>query len=278
MISSLDNQRVVAARALRTSRGRLAAEAFLVEGPHAVDEVLGAGLRPREVYATPEFVERDRALIARVDGSGVPIRQVTERVMRRLGDTVTPQGIVAVVDRAVPDLGALLASAPTLLAVLVGVADPGNVGTVIRTADALGADAVVVTRDSADVYAGKAVRASAGSLFHLPIVTGLAADEVVDQLAAAGLQLLAAAGSGEDSIDELLDTGALRTPTAWIFGNEAHGLPPPILAATDRVVRIRMPGRAESLNLGAAAAICLHASALARRGLGDCFPGSEPGH
>lgn len=195
---------------------------------------------------------------------GIVVRVVTERVLSRLGDTVTPQGVVAVV--AMPDasLDAVLARSPRLLAVLDGVADPGNAGTVIRTADALGADGVVLTRGSVDVYAGKVVRSAAGSLLHLPVVPGADPAEALDRIKAAGVTVLATAADGEDSLDDLMDAGALAAPSAWLLGNEARGLPADLLAAADRRVRVPLRGRAESLNLAATGAICLHASARAQ--------------
>jgi TrmH family RNA methyltransferase len=187
---------------------------------------------------------------------------VDERVARTLGDTETPQGVVAVVGQPRHRLGDLLRGQPRLLAMLCGVADPGNAGTVIRTADAAGADGVVLTRGSTDPYAGKCVRASAGSLFHLPVVTGVTVAPTVDALHEAGLTVLATTVEG-DPIDEIDDV--LAGPVAWLFGNEAHGLPADAVSAADRVVRVPIHGRAESLNLAAAAAVCLYASARAQR-------------
>jgi TrmH family RNA methyltransferase len=255
---------VVAARSLLTGRGRAAASAFLVEGPHAAGEVLAGGHGVRELFVTDAAADRELALMRAAAERGVTVRVVTERVLARLGDTVNPQGIVAVVDQPSIDLGRVLAGSPRLLAVLDAVADPGNAGAVIRTADAVGADAVLLTRGSADVYAGKVVRAAAGSLLHLPVVPGLDADTALERIGAAGLTVLATAADGEDSLDDLMDTAVLAEPTAWLLGNEAHGLPPELLAAADRRVRVPLRGRAESLNLAATAAICLHASARAQ--------------
>jgi TrmH family RNA methyltransferase len=143
------------------------------------------------------------------------------------------------------------------------VRDPGNAGTVLRTADAAGADAVVFTDASVDPYNGKCVRAGAGSLFHLPVAMGVSVNvrNAVDHLRATGLRVLAADGAGEATLDDV----DLTRPTAWIFGNEAWGLPEEILSLTDEVVRVPIYGRAESLNLATAAAVCLYASARAIR-------------
>jgi RNA methyltransferase, TrmH family len=191
----------------------------------------------------------------------VPVVLVDERVARTLGDTETPQGVVAVVQQPRHRLETVLAGRPRLVAMLCGVADPGNAGTVIRTADAAGADAVVLTRGSTDPYSGKCVRASAGSLFHLPVVTGVSTAQTVDALRESGMTVLATTLDG-DSIDDIEDV--LAGPVAWLFGNEAHGLDADVANSADRRVRIPIRGQAESLNLAAAAAVCLYATVRAQ--------------
>lgn len=223
---------------------------------------LAAGWQLRDLFVTPAAAAREQSLVAAAAGDGVAVRLVADRVLTAIAETTTPQGVVAVVaQRRQPELPA----GARLVAALVGAADPGNVGTVIRTADAAGADAVVLTAGSADVWSGKVVRASAGSLFHLPVVTGVAAAQLVTRLREAGLTVLATAADGEADLDTLIDTAALEVPVAWLFGNEAHGIDGAIRAAADQVVRLPIYGAAESLNLGAAAAICLYASARAQR-------------
>jgi RNA methyltransferase, TrmH family len=192
----------------------------------------------------------------------VPVVLVDDRVARSLGDTETPQGVVAVVELPRHRIDDVLRGRPRLVAMLCGVADPGNAGTVIRTADAAGADAVVLTRGSTDPYSGKSVRATAGSLFHLPVVTGVTEAPTIAAMRDAGLTVLATTTEGA-SIDDLDEV--LRGPVAWLFGNEAHGLDAATTSMADRVVRVPIHGRAESLNLAAAAAVCLYASARAGR-------------
>jgi RNA methyltransferase, TrmH family len=150
------------------------------------------------------------------------------------------------------------------------VRDPGNAGTVVRAADAAGAGGVVLSDASVDVHNPKCVRASAGSLFHLPVSTGVPLAATVDGLRDAGLAVLAADVAGSDDLDDLQDAaehgaGPLSGPVAWLFGNEAWGLPDQVLAAVDAVVRVPVHGRAESLNLAAAATVCLYATARAHR-------------
>jgi TrmH family RNA methyltransferase len=144
------------------------------------------------------------------------------------------------------------------------VRDPGNLGTVIRCADAFGADAVLVSADSVDVYNAKAVRASTGSLFHLPLVTEVDLVTAVHQARSSGLQVLGAAGGALTTVDDLARSGGLARPTMWVFGNEAWGLPPDRAGQLDRLVGLRMYGRAESLNLSTAAAVILYATATAQ--------------
>jgi RNA methyltransferase, TrmH family len=266
-IDSLANTHVAAARSLLTRKGRVAASAFLVEGPHAVGEAIEAAEHHlREVFVTELAADRDPALVGLVREAGVTVRVVTERVLASLRDTVTPQGVVAVADIPPASLTDVFGRPESSLAVaLEQIGDPGNAGAVIRTADAAGAAGVVATDGSVDVWSGKCVRASAGSVFHLPLVTAVASVDLLAAAQAAGFVVLVTAADGADGLDELIDARALAAPTVWVFGNEAHGVSEPVRAAADRVVRLPIYGRAESLNLAAAAAICLYASARALR-------------
>jgi RNA methyltransferase, TrmH family len=204
-------------------------------------------------------MERNRELLAEFDAD-----EISPKDAATLSETVTPQGLVAVCKRVDVPLAAALARSPRLVAVLVEPNDPGNAGAILRTADAAGADAVVFA-GGVDVYNGKAVRASAGSLFHVNLVVDVAIDDVVAAARAAGLTTLATTGSGARDLDDLADHAGLAGPTMWLFGNEAHGLPGDVLAAADTTVRVPIRGGAESLNLAAAAAVCLYASARAHR-------------
>jgi TrmH family RNA methyltransferase len=218
-----------------------------------------------EVFATDPAADRHPRLRSAARGLGVDWQVVDDHALASLTGTVTPQGVVAVCRFLDADLDAVLADTPRLVVICANVRDPGNAGTVIRCADAVGASAVVLAGESVDPYNGKAVRASVGSLFHLPIVTGLPVETAVAAVRAAGLVVLAADGAGDVSVDDLLDRGELGRRTAWIFGNEAWGLDAATTALADRVVRVPIYGRAESLNLATAAAVCLYASARAQR-------------
>ncbi|UOY02684.1 TrmH family RNA methyltransferase [Blastococcus sp. PRF04-17] len=251
--------RIVAARKLTRRFGRDAAGLFLAEGRQAVVEALADPDGVREVFATEAAADTHRALLGEV---AVPVRLVTEKAAAALSETVTPQGLVAVCSMRDVGLEHLTRRPPRLSVALAELADPGNAGTILRTADACGAGAVVFGAGSADPYGGKAVRASAGSVFHVDVVRGAPLEDVVPALQAAGVTVLAADGGGEVALDAIGDV--LAGPVVWLFGNEARGVPRDLAARADARVRIPMRGRAESLNLAAAAAICLYATQLAQ--------------
>ncbi|KTF03953.1 MULTISPECIES: TrmH family RNA methyltransferase [Trueperella] len=261
---------------LQSRRNRERYGQILVEGPQAVREVLA---RPelRDLYVTEEGLARHPdldSLAQRVD----PYTHVlSEADFARL--STSAQGWLAVADvPGQPSLADVLGRAPRLLVCLAESADPGNLGTVIRTADAAGADAVLLGPGSVELFNPKVIRSSAGSVFHLPILS-VAVQEAVGAARAAGIQVLCADGSGERDLaqamvcpgdfsrvdgagSQVLD---LASPTMWLVGNEAHGFTPAQLELADHRVRIPMWGAAESLNAGVASSLCLYASALAQR-------------
>lgn len=290
--------RVRAVRALGTRSGRRRAGRYPVEGPQAVRELVRwAPHTVRDVYLAPEAADRYAEIVEDAEAAGLHLHLGDPAVL----DAMSPdaQGVLAVADlpdAARPDardevpvgplgadaLAAVLAARPRLVALLAQVRDPGNAGTVIRVADAAGADAVVVAGDSVETTNPKVVRSTAGSLYHLPVVSGVPVADAVEALRSAGVAVLAADGTGDLDLDDLQDAAAvagaggaearaagapvdLRAPTAWLFGNEAWGLPPEDRDRADAVVRVPLRGRAESLNLGTAAAVCLYASSRAHR-------------
>jgi TrmH family RNA methyltransferase len=243
--------RVVAARRLHRRRDRDETGRFLAEGPQAVREALRTGV-VTELFATAEAARRYPELAQ--DAS-----LVDDGAMQALADTMQPQGLVAVCRQRDVPLATVLSGGPRLIAVCVDIRDPGNAGTVLRTADAAGATAVIFAGDAVDPYNGKAVRSSAGSLFHVSVVRARDTAATIAALRASGVQVLAADGYGDSDLFDLDE--ALSLPTAWLFGSEAHGLPKDLDA--DRRVRVPLYGGAESLNLAAAAAVCLYSSAKA---------------
>ncbi|MET8387986.1 RNA methyltransferase [Streptosporangium canum] len=260
-LTNIKSPRVKAVRRLTKRAFRDRDRSFLAEGPQAVREALALEGVVVDLFATAEAEQRHADIVATATAAGLAVHRASGEVMAELAQTVTPQGLLAVCRFVhVPLDGAVTADA-RLVAVLAHVRDPGNAGTVLRTADAAGADAVVFTDASVDPYNGKCVRASAGSLFHLPVTTGAPVAQAVQRLKDAGLRVLAADGAGKQTLDDV----DLSGPTAWIFGNEAWGLPEEILRLADEVVRVPIYGRAESLNLATAAAVCLYASARSQR-------------
>lgn len=265
----------VAALAGRSARSR--AGLFLVEGPQGAREAVRyASSRVRDLYVTPDAAARHRDIVTAASDAGLYVHMGTEEVLRAM--SADCQGILAVVETAGVSLDEALGAdsgpssgqnatssslAPQLVAVLADVRDPGNAGTVIRAADAAGASVVVLAGESVDLFNPKVVRATAGSLFHLPVVRGGSLAETIAALRSAGLTVLATDGTGEIELSP--DHAVLAGSVAWVFGNEAHGLSATELELADHTVRIPIPGRAESLNLATAAAVCLYASAWAHR-------------
>jgi TrmH family RNA methyltransferase len=274
VISSLKNRMVARAVRLKKRAIREKDSRFLVEGAQAVGEA--AAVAALEVLFHTER-ERLDPVIGRAVEAGVDVEAVSEAVMERLASTVTPPGLVGVapfVDVPLSDLP----DRPGFAALLYAVRDPGNAGTVLRSADAAGAGAVVFCGDSVDVYNPKTVRASAGSVFHLPVVREASVEGAVAAMRERGLAVVAMSGRGERDLFDL----DLSTPTAFLFGNEAWGLPDEVAGLADATVRVPILGRAESLNLAAAASVCLFETARqrsgrsVREGLGSVAGGAPP--
>jgi TrmH family RNA methyltransferase len=251
------NARVKEARKLSRRPARAERRLFLADGPKAVEGALGLPGCVVEVFATPTAAQQYAALLAAVE-----VTLVEDRALASLSDAVTPAGVVAVC-RFVDRPAEVVLAGTDLVAMCADVRDPGNAGTVIRTADAAGAGGVVLAGQSVDAYNPKTVRASVGSLFHTPLCVTPSVPDAVGAAHDAGLLVLAADGGGE--VDLFAADDLLRRPVAWLFGNEAWGLPAETAALADHRVRIPIAGRAESLNLATAAAVCLYATARARR-------------
>ncbi|GAA0955855.1 TrmH family RNA methyltransferase [Frigoribacterium faeni] len=270
--SLLDNPRSPRVRAVaKLAKGDARTETglFLLEGPQSVSEALA--FRPEllvDLFVTPTALERHPQVAEAAREADLDIEFVSEAVIAAMADTVTPQGIVAVCRQfptAVKDVFADTGDGgPRLIAILEEVRDPGNAGTIIRAADSAGADAVIMTGRSVDLYNPKVVRATTGSLFHVPVAVGIDLAGVVARCAEAGIQVLAADVKGDDLLDARVE-GVLAAPTAWLFGNEARGLTDDDLALADRAVVVPIYGHAESMNLSTAASVCLYESAFAHR-------------
>jgi TrmH family RNA methyltransferase len=262
VLTNTGSDRVRAVRALSRRQARRRERSFVAEGPQVVREAVRH--RPdgiRALYAVPDLPARLRPIVAEAVAAGVPVQQASPEVLAAMGDTGTPQGLLAVCATMDATLESVLDTRPRLLAVLAHVRDPGNAGTVIRAADAAGADAVLISDASVEVYNPKVVRSTAGSLFHLPVVTGVPVGEALRALREAGMAVLAADGHGDSVLGHTRTD--LAAAHAWVLGNEAWGLDPHVVAACDEVVRVPVYGLAESLNLAMAATVCLYASAAA---------------
>ncbi|MDQ1203982.1 RNA methyltransferase [Microbacterium sp. SORGH_AS_0862] len=255
--------RAVAKLAKRAARDETGL--FLLEGPQAVREALA--FRPEsivELFATPTALERHQDLRDAAAEVGLEIEYTAEPVLEAMADTVTPQGIVAVARQFPTSLRDVLAAGPRLLAICEEVRDPGNLGTIIRAADAAGADAVILTGRTVDPYNPKVVRATTGSLFHIALSRAGELAGAVTAIRGAGLRVVAADVKGDDLL-EARAAGLLGQPTAWLFGNEARGLEDTALELADAALRLPIYGSAESLNLATAASVCLYESAFAQR-------------
>ncbi|ACL39472.1 tRNA/rRNA methyltransferase (SpoU) [Pseudarthrobacter chlorophenolicus A6] len=271
----------LAGRPARLKRGH-----FLAEGPQSVREALrlhqerlaaGSPGVVTDVYASEACLDRFPEFEELAEGTNAWL--ATDEVLAAMADTVNPQGIIAVCRFVDVSLESVLDAGPRLIAVLCQVRDPGNAGTVLRAADSAGADAVVLTGSSVDIYNPKAVRSTAGSLFHLPVVLGAEVAHLAEACKSRGIGILAADGYGSLNLDALQDENARRRltgsgpdsaydlggPTAWLFGNEAQGLSEAELELADHRVAVPVYGAAESLNLGTAATVCLYASARSQR-------------
>ncbi|WP_425441206.1 TrmH family RNA methyltransferase [Ruania alba] len=273
------SDRVRSVRALAQASARSRRDQFLVEGPQGVREAVRfAADQVRDVYLTAEAAARHPEIEDTARAAGLYVHPTAPEALSAMSEDA--QGVLAVLQRRKVSVTAALAGEPRLVALLHQVRDPGNAGTVIRAADAAGADGCILSHGSVDVHNPKVVRSTVGSLFHLPTATGADLAETIATARAAGLQVLAADGAGSldlddvadsaDSADSAVDTEAttavtLARPTLWLFGNEAHGLGEAERDLADAVVRIPIHGHAESLNLAMAATICLYTSARAQR-------------
>lgn len=246
---------------------RLKAGLFVAEGPGAVVEAIGSAGDPggavvRAALMTAAAADRHPDIVSAAGDRGIEFRECSDEVLAEIADTVHAQGMVVICEFLDVSLESVLDDRPRLVVVLSQVRDPGNAGTIVRAADAAGADAVILTEASVDIYNSKAVRSSAGSIFHLPVVVGEPLLQITADARTAGMQILAA--DGNQPASDLFDAD-LAPATAWIFGNEAWGLPAADRDLADSAVAVPLYGRAESLNVGAAAAVCLYASARAQR-------------
>ena len=257
-LSSAASDRVKAIRALHSRQGRRKAGRFVVEGPQAVRSALAAGVVVHELFVGDDAGVVFPDVLASAAEAGIRVTEAAPAALSAMAETEQSQGLLAVCDLLpAPDLAAVMAGAGPIV-VLEALTDPGNVGTVIRTADAAGASGVVLTPGSADVHNGKVVRSTAGSLFHLPVCAGVELDEVLGAARGAGRTVAVATGDAATDLFAAVSAGSVGARTCWVVGSEAHGVSEAARAAADVRIRIPMTGRAESLNAAVAAAVVLY--------------------
>ncbi len=250
-------RRLFGRRSVREAEG-----ALVVEGAKVLGEAISAGASVRAVYLDPAAGGAELDLASACAALGARVFELDAGVLARVTDVVTPQPVVAVIGAPVSSLEALGAPGPDFVVVCTDVRDPGNAGTVLRSAEAAGAGGVVFCDGCVDVFNPKAVRASAGAVFHVPVVNGHCSP--ADALAATASWGLARMGTVAEGGVDYLDAD-LGGPVAIVLGNEAHGLAPEVVASLDGCITIPMVGRAESLNVGMAAAILTFEVARRRR-------------
>ena len=244
---------IVSVSKLRRRSVRTRSKLFLAEGLNLLESGLKQNLI-YEIFATKDAANRFESII-----QNMPVKLITKRAAQKLSETINPVGLIAVCSLELISLDKLLSRSPQLISVPVNISDPGNTGTIIRTSDAMGIDAVVLAGNTVDPYNGKCLRASTGSIFSLPIAIESNEVTVVKKLKTAGLQIIATvinSSEGLDSVD-------LSLPTAWLFGNEVYGLSNKLIMAADHRVHIAIRGHAQSLNIVSAASIFLYSSSLA---------------
>mgnify|MGYP006269614037 CR=1 FL=1 len=250
-------------RRLQTRAGRREAGAFVVEGPQSIREALQFDADIRTLFVTQPATARHADLVALAHQRGIEVIEATDEVVEAMAETDAPQGMVAACALPTAGLGDAIRPQASVV-ILENLADPGNVGTIIRTADAVGASGVVLTHGSVDPWNGKCVRSTAGSIFHLPVVPEAPLGAAITAARTAGLTVAAATGDGEADLYDWLATAPAGI--CWIFGSEAHGVSDEAKAQADVRIRIPMVGAAESLNVATATAVCLYAAAFGAHG------------
>lgn len=254
-ITSTSNPKIRQALDLKDKRNKDHPLEFLIEGPHLIEMAVGSGCTIKDVFVSSSFlVKKDgQKLLRDLSRSTEDIFEVPDHLLNKLGDTETPQGIIAVVAYQPLLLEKLLSKDKSLLVVIDGVQDPGNLGTIIRTSDASGADAVLILPGTCDTFMPKVIRSTAGSIFNIPVVH-TTPDELLGWVLQKNIKLFVASADAERSVYE----SDLKVPLAFVFGNEAHGASKKLRESSNMFLKIPIPGKAESLNVAISAAICLY--------------------
>ncbi|MGD0885777.1 MAG: RNA methyltransferase [Thermodesulfovibrionales bacterium] len=254
-ITSRSNPHIREAATIKGKKGRHKHDAFLIEGPHLLQMALRSGIAVQKVFFTEEHLatKEGERLVRQILRTGAELFRISGQILSKLSDTETPQGIVAIASHRPFSLDQLGLKEPALLVVIDGIRDPGNLGTLIRTADAAGVDAVIILPGTCDAFMPKAIRSTAGSIFNIPLVYP-EAGELMRWLQERSIKTLVADVHATQSLYE----ADLSRPLAFVFGNEAAGVHEGLRREADAGVKIPLSGKAESLNVAISAAICLY--------------------
>lgn len=257
-ITSASNQ--VIKETLREKQHRQP-DRFLIEGHHLLEMAIASGTEIVRVFFTTEYSSKNDIFLGQISKNGAELIETTDYILSKISDTETPQGIVALARYKTLQLDELRLKADPLIVITDGIQDPGNLGTIIRTSDAAGADAVIMLPDTCDAFMPKAIRATAGSIFNIPIIYSYA-DMLVKWLREENINLFVT----DVKASEIIYKADLTEPLAFVFGNEAHGVSEKLKDEADMLINIPIMGRAESLNVATSAAICLY-EAIRQRAL-----------
>lgn len=254
-ITSPSNPKIKQALDIKNKRGKHKHNTFIIEGPNLIEMALAFGQQINEVFFTNRFSSKKdgQKLLRQVSKATNELFEITDQLLNKLADTETPQGIIAIAAYKPIALEEITFKSIPLIIIVDGVQEPGNFGTIIRTSDAAGADAVIILKGTCDAFMQKTLRATAGSIFNIPIVYA-ETDTLLEWLKSKAIQLIVTALDSRESIFD----ADLKKPLAFIFGNEAHGVSAMLKKKADLTLKIPLIGKAESLNVSASAAICLY--------------------
>ncbi|WP_031516052.1 23S rRNA (guanosine(2251)-2'-O)-methyltransferase RlmB [Desulfofalx alkaliphila] len=250
------NWKIKYLRKLGRRQFRLKERKFIIEGVRFVEELLGSGWQVQSLFYSTKLLENSRGkkLLEQAKGRKIDCWQISENLFKELADTETPQGVLALVDMPCYDIQHILTASNPLLVVVDGVQDPGNLGTIIRSADAAAATGVITLKGTVDLYNPKTLRSTMGSIFHLPIITEQQPNETVNILKQKGIKIVVGEPRGGVDINQI----NLTQPVALVVGSEAKGAGTEITKAADLNATIPMPGNAESLNVSVACGVMLY--------------------
>lgn len=254
-ITSASNPKIKEALDIKNRQNKYRNNAFIIDGLHLIEMALASNNKINKVFFTDKFSSRKegQTLLMQLSKKASEIFEVKEYMLNKLTDTETPQGIAAIASYTTKNLTEITFKAMPFLVIVDGIQEPGNLGAIIRTADAANADAVIILQGTCDVFMQKTLRATAGSIFNIPIACA-ETNALLKWVTSKKISLIATVAAAEKSIFD----ADLKKAVAFAFGNEAHGISDKIKNNADLTLRIPIIGKAESLNVAASAAICLY--------------------